>query len=313
MDILVNFSFVPEIMQDTVWAMGNFDGIHMGHQEVISQAKAIAKSLNKDFGIITFEPHPKDVILAKGERFRLTPRDTRRRILSAMGINKLIEIPFDMEFCNTSPHYFVENYLVKKLNIAALITGEDFRFGKQKSGNKELLTSLADEFNFVYKYVDLQVSIDGNKISATQIRQLLKEGKPEMAEHLLGRPFVMEGLVFHGKSLARTFGFPTANFRPKEFIRPKLGVYLGYVKLENSDYGYPAITNIGRRPTVDGIHRVICEAHLIDWHGDLYGKNIHFSLKSFLRNEQKFDSIDGLKIQIAKDVKQAKDYFNNLK
>ncbi len=286
-----------------VVVLGNFDGVHIAHQRIIQQAVDYAKYKGFKAAVMTFEPHPRMFFEREAENFRLTSYKEKREIFQKLGVDFLFEVPFVKEIADLPAVEFIQNIL-DQFNIKAIITGYNFHFGKDRSGNCDTLAEFAQKYEFEYSCVEPQY-LDGVLISSSTIRQALREGKPEEAQKLLGRCFSLQGEVVHGRALGRTIGFPTANLLPQEYLLPKFGVYAAKSKIEGEDIWRDTIVNIGKRPTVQGI-RTFIEAHLIDWQGDLYGKDLNVALLEFIRAEMKFDDIKILQNQIQKDMIQAR-------
>jgi riboflavin kinase / FMN adenylyltransferase len=252
--------------------------------------------------VVTFSPHPQ-AYFSGVSRPLLTPMAEKAWQLAQLGIRQLVTLPFDRAIANLTPETFVEEILVKGLQARQISVGSDFRFGKGRTGNAEGLQAIAAKYGVPVVLVPLKHE-KGDRISSSRIRQALQTGELEIATHLLGRPYTLTGQVIQGKQLGRTIGFPTANLKiPTEKYLPRTGVYSVRV------YGAApeplcGVMNIGNRPTVEG-QDLSVEVHVIGWAGDLYGKLLTVSLEGFVRPEQKFDSLDGLKAQISEDCRVA--------
>ena len=322
-------------------ALGNFDGVHLGHQQVIepvlthkgglpslvlaedmclqasaaSGYSALPGSTSKTFepstsgfaewaSVVTFFPHPKEFFSG---HFRplLTPLEEKSRQLACMGVDQLVLLPFNAALASLDAQAFVEHILIRDLQATHISIGSDFHFGKGRGGNAELLYAIATHHNIPVTIVPLRNDAKG-RISSSRIRQALTDGELDTANHLLGRSYTLTGQVMPGKQLGRTIGFPTANLKlPSDKFIPRQGVYsvkvFGVLPDQQS---IPGVMNIGNRPTVAGQDLSI-EVHLFDWAGDLYGETLTVSLESFIRPERKFDSLDALKEQIAQDCRTA--------
>ncbi len=283
-----------------VITQGTFDGVHLGHQHVLKQVVNLAKSYSKPSLLITFHPHPRLVIDPKNTSIKLLSsiEEKAKKILE-MGIDYVLVLSFTHEISQFSPREFVNEILVKKLNVECMVVGYDHRFGKNRSGGFEELTNLATEFNFDVKEIDAS-EIEEIAVSSTRIRKALNSGNLESANELLGRPYILSGTVVKGKQLGRQLGFPTANIQidePNKLIPPN-GVYIGYTLIGETKY--KIMLNIGVRPTVDGTTQTI-EAHILDFNNDIYNQQITLFLVQFLREEQRFNGLDALKIQLQKD------------
>jgi riboflavin kinase/FMN adenylyltransferase len=286
-------------------ALGNFDGIHKGHQQVI---QTIFNYQNLTPSLVTFIPHPEEFFTGTKKQL-LTPIPEKCQILEKLGVKQLILLPFDRELAHLSAEKFIKDILIKQIKANLISVGEDFRFGYQRQGNAEYLQSLANKYNVkvsITKEQNLTKERESMRISSSYIRQNLSNGKPELASEMLGRQYQIIGKVIEGQKLGRKIGFPTANLTiPPEKFLPKKGVYGVKVDVENNDLlsNLQGIMNIGTRPTIDG-KNISIEIHLLDWEGDLYNQILRVKLVKFLRPEQKFSSLDDLKRQIKLDCQQ---------
>lgn len=234
--------------------------------------------------------------------FGLRREKQKEFFINKLGVDAIFELDFNSDFAQTEAYDFVKNILIEKLNAVAVVTGYDFHFGKNRQGTPKAMEAMAKEFGFDYICIDALTDNNGVSWSASRIRLALEHGDVDETTQILGRPFMFEGEVIHGKALGRTIGFPTANVLPLEYLRPMKGVYAVKAKIIGEDIWRDAIANIGNRPTVEGEHHTLIEVHLLDWDGDLYGKRLRTALLGFVRKEKKFDGIDSLKQQIEKDV-----------
>lgn len=304
------------MLKPTIAALGNFDGVHQGHRQVIAPVLPSAPLLQCQRAkvgqthlystVITFSPHPQEFFSGQPKAL-LTPLAEKVRQLAALGIEQLILLPFNRELANLSPQAFVEELLVKTLQVKGVSVGQDFCFGQGRSGTALDLKTLAEPFSVPVEVVPLHYDQD-DRISSSAIREALMQGNLPRANRFLGHPYGLEGLVVTGQRLGRTLGFPTANLQvsPQKFL-PRQGVYGVMVEFTNDDgmaQYQPGVMNLGQRPTVDGIGLTV-EVHLLDWQGDLYDKTLRVTLHHFLRSEQKFASLDGLKHQILQDCHRA--------
>ena len=283
-----------------VITQGTFDGVHLGHQHVLKQVVNLAKLYKKPSLLITFHPHPRLVVDPQNTNIKLLSsiEEKAKKILE-MGIDYVLVLSFTHEISQYSPREFVNEILVKKLNVQCMVVGYDHRFGKNRSGVFQELTTLASEFNFDVKEIDAS-EIEEIAVSSTRIRKALSSGNLTSANELLGRPYTLSGTVVQGKQLGRQLGYPTANIlidEPYKLIPPN-GVYIGYTLIGETKY--KIMLNIGVRPTVDGTSQTI-EAHILDFSKDIYNTQITLFLVQFLREEQRFDGLDALKIQLQKD------------
>ncbi|MBP0029581.1 bifunctional riboflavin kinase/FAD synthetase [Roseofilum sp. Guam] len=293
-------------LKPTAIALGNFDGVHRGHQQVI-QPIAGSGHFGRDLysSVITFFPHPQEVLTGE-KKLLLTPPEEKAAYLHQMGVDQLVIVPFNQQLAHLGPQEFVSQILVESLQAKIISVGEDFRFGYQRRGSVEDLTAIATQWGIKVIITPLQNCQEG-RISSSQIRLALTDGDLLQVKRLLGRPYQLQGTVIKGQQLGRTLGFPTANLNvpPQKFL-PRFGVYSVrvYNPLWTETQPVMGVMNLGNRPTVDGVQPTL-EVHLLNWSGDLYDQTLHVELESFLRPEQKFASLDALKAQIAADCETA--------
>lgn len=298
-------SSIDRIKTPTAIALGNFDGIHLGHQIVLRSIIDSATSFRQPHvypSLVSFTPHPREFFTG-GKLKLLTPVSQKAELLENLGIEQLVLLRFDRDLASLTPQQFVRQILVEQLQATEISVGSDFRFGYQRKGSAEDLKDLASNFgirvhlNSLHKYYDR--SNRAVRVSSSLIRQALSEGDLATANMMLGRPYSLIGTVVTGQQLGRTIGFPTANLQlPPEKYLPRYGVYSVDVWLEHTQL--KGVMNIGCRPTVAGEAPTI-EVHLLNWSGDIYDRTLKVNLIEFLRPEQKFDSVEALKQQIAQD------------
>jgi riboflavin kinase / FMN adenylyltransferase len=289
---------------------GTFDGVHLGHQQILHRLQEITKKNNGESVVITFWPHPRTVVSNDSPDLRLlTTIEEKTELLSQNGVDHLIIIPFTREFSELSSHDFIENVLVKTINTKKLIIGYDHRFGRNREGGFDYLQNHSDQYGFEIEEIPRH-EIDHLTVSSTKIRNAIANGHVHTANELLGRAYSFSGLVAKGRQLGRTIGFPTANIQVPEFYKliPAHGVYA--VKIEVRHQTHYGIMNIGQRPTVDGIGRTQ-EVYIFDFEQDIYGEHTKVSLIDYIRAEQKFEGIDALKAQITTDCQTAKRMIAN--
>ena len=280
----------------TIYALGFFDGVHLGHQALLKQCRELADQNGCQAGVVTFTSHPDSLVLGEPPALLNTSAD-RARLLYAFGMDIVKEIPFDRELMTTHWSTFLDRLLA--VGAAGFVCGDDFRFGSGGLGTAKRLAAYCKKRELPYAIVPEQI-MGGERISSTRIRSLLEQGDLENVSRLLGHPHVLTGIVTPGKQLGRTLGFPTANLPfPAELATPKLGVYVCVALVD--DQTYVSLCNIGTRPTVNG-NGITAETHLLDFDGDLYGKEITIAFYQFLRPEKKFDSLEDLQGQIAADI-----------
>ncbi len=284
-------------------ALGNFDGVHRGHQQVIAPVLDYCDTLCPS--VVTFDPHPQEVLTGK-QRLLLTPTAEKAQDLHSRGIVQLVIIPFDQQMAQLSPQEFVRQILRDHLQAQVVSVGEDFRFGYRRSGTVEDLRAIASQHSIKVLSIPLQQCEEG-RISSSQIRLALAQGNLAQAKRLLGRPYRLMGKVISGQQLGRTLGFPTANLQlPPEKFLPRRGVYSVRAWGAPWDREHPKIgvMNLGCRPTVHG-NQLTAEVHLLNWSGNLYDCTLCVELEAFLRPEQQFSSLDALKSQIQVDCETA--------
>ncbi|MBW4517165.1 MAG: bifunctional riboflavin kinase/FAD synthetase [Timaviella obliquedivisa GSE-PSE-MK23-08B] len=294
----------------TLVALGNFDGIHRGHRQVIQpillDSKFSRPGSEKVFPtVVTFSPHPQEFFTGQC-RTLLTPLDEKVQHLESLGIEQLVLLPFDEALANLTPQEFVEKILVQQLQVRQVSVGQNFRFGKCRAGTTDDLKAIAAQYNVTVSIAPLYTAA-GDRVSSSAIRHALEQGKPRQVIQLLGRPYTLVGKVVPGRQLGRTIGFPTANLElPEEKFLPQKGVYR--VRVKASTVESLGVMNIGDRPTVagQGPPKPTVEVHLLNWSGDLYGQTLTVELENFLRPEQKFASLDDLKAQIQFDCQMAR-------
>jgi len=298
-------NITPQV-RGCVLTIGNFDGVHLGHQEVLNGLKAKAKSLKLPSTVMTFEPQPQELFKGNKAPARLSRLRDKLSLLEDYDIERLLCVRFDAKFSAMTARDFIEQLLVKQLGVKFLVVGDDFRFGHQRIGNFEMLKQAGQEFGFeVISTQSLRVS--NARVSSTLVREHLAKGDITAATKMLGHPFVISGRVRHGQKLGRTIGFPTANIALERKVSPVQGVFAVAVKLDGATY--QGVANIGKRPTVNGT-RIQLEIHLFDFQGDIYGKRLDTHVLQLIRTEKKFDSFDLLKEQIKRDVIDAKAFFS---
>jgi len=307
MQIYRHFEDLPDTVKGSAVAIGNFDGIHKGHQAVIREAGRIARDGGIPWAVLTFEPHPREIFSPGGDPFRLTPFRIKTRQIEELGVDALFVLHFDPEFARLSAERFISDVLINGLAARHVVSGYDFVFGNKRAGNCELLLHKGKEEGFDFTCVS--AVDDGEKIySSTRVRKCLAAADPKGAAGVLGRPFEIEGRVEQGDQRGRTIGFPTANLRLGEYLQPARGVYAVRAGIDDGSQTvwHDGVANLGVRPTFDG-EDLVLEVHLFDFDGDLYNRHLRVALVDYLRPEQKFDGLDALKAQIAVDGERAKD------
>ena len=295
-------------MKGGVLALGNFDGVHKGHQAVIKAAVEKAREKDVSSRVLTFEPHPRTFFQPNSVPFRLTPPDVKERLLTRCGINDIIRLPFTPELAQMPAETFIEKVLLERYAAEHVVAGHDFVFGHNRDGTMEKLKTFLEPHGIGVTEIE-EKGDDGEGFSSTRVRELLLEGDAEGAAKILGRYWSLEGPVVKGSTIGgKTLGFPTANLSLGPYLRPKFGVYTIRAGKIGGDLPIYGVANIGLRPTVNGKKENL-EAFLFDFDREIYGEEWEFALTHFIRAEKKFDSLDELKAQIAKDVEAARAYL----
>ncbi|HEY9079250.1 bifunctional riboflavin kinase/FAD synthetase [Magnetovibrio sp.] len=312
MRIFRHYTDLPEDARGCVVAIGNFDGIHKGHQVVINEAGFIARATGKPWAVMSFEPHPDALFKPDCEPFRLSTMRTKAHMIEQLGVDELLVQHFDFAFAGLTAQAFVEEVLVKGLGASHVVAGYDFQFGQKRQGNCDTLLHLGRDIGFGFTAVPKVVDEDGIVYSSTRVRDCLKAGDTRGAAHVLGRPFELEGRIEHGDQRGRQLGFPTANLHLGDFLRPALGVYAVRAGVDEGSgtRWLNGVCNVGKRPTFDKGDDVVLEAHLFDFDGDLYGKHLRVQMIERLREERKFDGLDAIKTQIAIDCEKAREILS---
>ncbi|MGR4864234.1 bifunctional riboflavin kinase/FAD synthetase [Caulobacter sp. LARHSG274] len=299
---------LPESERGAAVALGNFDGVHRGHQQVIAQAAKAALALKRPLGVVTFDPHPRRLFRPSEPAFKLMTHDQQARALEALGVDILYLLPFDFEMASFGDREFVERVLVgndrEGLAVRHVGVGFDISFGRGRTGSAELMKAYGQEFGFSVSVAEPVANRDGEKFSSTGVRDALRDGHPEQAARILGRPFAIEGVVRRGQQLGRQLGFPTANVEVEDYVVPRLGVYATRTRLPDGRV-VPGVANLGNNPTT-GMVETRLETWLFDFDEDLYGQVLETELIAFLRPELKFDSIEALIEQVMRDAAQAR-------
>jgi riboflavin kinase/FMN adenylyltransferase len=295
-------------LDNAVVTSGTFDGVHIGHQKILKRLKEISAQSNGESVVLTFWPHPRMVVSDDSQDLQLLSTiDEKIELFAELGIQHLVIIPFTRAFSELTSEEFIQQVLVKKIGTKKLVIGYDHRFGRNREGSFEFLKKNCATYGFDVEEIPRQ-DIDDLAISSTRIRQALLSGQVVVARELLGRPYSLAGTVVKGKQLGRTIGFPTANLHLHESYKlvPANGVYI--IKAYYQGEAYPAMLNIGVRPTVDGTIRTI-EAHLFNFDKEIYGEDLKLEMLQYLRPEHKFDGLEALVAQIIKDQENALAHF----
>jgi riboflavin kinase/FMN adenylyltransferase len=294
-----------EQFANPVLTIGNYDGIHIGHRKIIARVREKAREMSGTAMLMTFHPHPLSVLKPDTYTRLIIPLHLKKRLIEECGIEVMLIIPFDEEFKSITPEMFVRDILKNKLGVKAVIIGYDFKFGKGGVGNVKMLTELAQKYGLHVEVMEA-VTIDGEKVGSNAIRKLIMNGDVKKAAQFLDRPHMIEGVIVKGENRGKNMGFPTINLDTFNELVPKNGVYMTEVELEGKRM--PAVTNIGFNPTFDG-KKFLVETHVLNFSGNLYGREVAIYFHERIRDEIKFDGIDKLKERIAKDVAVAREHF----
>lgn len=309
-----SLSDLPETTRGAVLAIGNFDGVHLGHQQVIADARALAAAKNAPLGVMLFDPHPQQFFAPDAPPFRLTRLVTRAALLADLGVDFTLALPFDATMAACEAEDFISDILLAQLGVSAVCVGYDFCFGKGRRGNFAMLKDIGGEMGFETFATEAVLQPNSTSpFSSSAIRNFLRDGDPEQAAQLMGHAFAIEAEVQKGDQRGRTIGFATANMPLHDYVLPKFGVYAVSAEVLDGAFAgqtLKGVANLGMRPTV-GTDKPRLESHFFDFEGDLYGANLRVSLLHFIRPEQKFDGLDALKAQISMDSDQAREMLGS--
>ena len=291
-------------MKKTIYALGFFDGVHLGHAALLSACRQLADETGCDAGVVTFTSHPDTLVSGKTPMLINTPEDRKKILTEQFHIDRVEQIPFDKTIMNTHWARFLDKLVL--FGAAGFVCGSDFRFGSGGLGTPNKLSAYCNKRQLSCSVVPQQI-LDGIRVSSTHIRQLLENGEMAQAVRFLGHPHILTGTVVSGRKLGRTLGIPTANIPlPEGVVCPKHGVYACKAYVDGQEY--LAVTNIGTRPTVGG-HHITVEPWLLDFDGDLYGKKLELAFYDFLRPEMSFPSLEALKEEILKNAAETRTFF----
>lgn len=296
------------ISRPTVLTLGVFDGLHLGHQEIMRKVVERAKAVDAVATAITFDPHPRAVLHPDSAPPLLQTLDQRLANLEVLGIEQAIVIPFTREFAGQPAENFLSDIIHDRLQAKEVYLGKGFAFGKDRGGNIELLRSMSEKLGFIADEVH-EIQLRGMRISSSKIRSLLADGYVNLARRMLGRPYGVEGVIIRGNRRGHTIGFPTANLKPHNRVIPRFGVYATATLIDGT--WRKSITNIGVRPTFESDADPSIETFVFDFDGDLYGDVLRVRFLHRIRDERKFNGIDELKAQIEKDSSRARNYFRH--
>ncbi len=307
MQVLRHYDDVPEALKRSVVAIGNFDGIHRGHQEVIAKAGRLAHELEGPQAVLTFEPHPRSFFAPDAPPFRLTPFRIKARLIEALGVDLLVALHFDKALSHLSAEDFAHRVLGEGLGARHVVVGENFHFGHKRRGDVSLLRRIGREHGFDVSAISHIRGPGGDPYSSSLIREYLAQGNPTRAALLLGRYFEIEGRVQEGEKLGRSLGYPTANVAQGEILLPAFGVYAVRAAIDHGTevVWHAGVASLGVRPTVGGTTPLL-EVHLFDFDDDIYGRHMRVALVDFQRPEIKFDSVEAMKVQMKEDERRAR-------
>jgi riboflavin kinase/FMN adenylyltransferase len=294
---------IPDNLKGSIVALGNFDGFHLGHQAVVSRAVARAFHERRPVIVATFDPHPVRFFKPEVPPFRLTTLDQREALFAHAGADAMLVFEFGAELAATSAEDFVSKLLAGRIGAAGVVTGDDFTFGRGRTGSVETLKTLGAHSGIVAEAV-AQVLVDGERVSSGRIRDALIAGDTGAATRMLSRPYAIEGVVQRGDARGRELGYPTANLQLGDYLRPKYGIYAVRVTLDDGSE-HPGVASLGVRPTFDPPQELL-EAYLFDFDGDLYGRTVAVALHAYIREEMKFDDVETLVAHMREDEAAAK-------
>lgn len=303
-DVIHGWKGLPPAARGAAVALGNFDGVHLGHQQVIGEAVAAARRLGVPAGVISFEPHPRRWFQPDAEPFRVMTPGQLARALEALGVDRLYLLPFDAAMADLSDEAFAREVLAGGLGVRHVAVGFDITFGKGRTGSPARLAAYGQALGFTVSTTPRIEGRTGFKLSSTAAREALQAGRPELAATILGRPFAIEGEVVHGDKRGRAIGVPTANVRLGDYVRPRYGIYAVRTRLPDGRL-LDGVASLGVRPMFESPEPLL-EVWLFDFDGDLYGRTIETQLIAWLRPEMNFDSLEALKTQIDADAEAAK-------
>ncbi|MGQ0286436.1 bifunctional riboflavin kinase/FAD synthetase [Pasteurellaceae bacterium 22721_9_1] len=310
MQLIRGIRQIPSDFPACALTIGNFDGVHLGHQAILRHLTQKAKTLNLPTAVMIFEPQPREYFLGEKAPARLMRLRDKLHYLQQAGVDYVICAKFDRTFAEQTAQAFIDTLLVEKLKVKFLSIGDDFHFGAMRQGNFVLLQEVGNKYGFEVEN-NRTFCLNELRVSSTAIREALADNQLAQAQTLLGRPYRIWGKVIHGKKLGRTIGFPTANIRLQRQVTPIKGVYAVQVILKNGLL-VQGVANIGLRPTVNGVRQLL-EVHLFDFNQNLYGENIQVEFCHKLRDEMKFPSLEALKEQIQQDEREARQWFESEK
>jgi riboflavin kinase / FMN adenylyltransferase len=305
MPVFADYRGLPDSARGASIALGNFDGLHVGHKAVMDAARLAGHG---KFSVATFEPPPRAYFRPGDPPFRIFRPERRNATILAAGADTVFELPFNGEMAAMTDEGFVRAVLVEGLGVSHVSVGFDFRFGRGRMGHAQRLSSLGRALGFGVTIVE-EVEGHGSKASSTAIRQALRAGEPELAAEMLGGPWIADGVVESGERNGRKLGFPTANMQLGSLLHPKHGVYVVRARIEGEDAWRGGVANFGRTPTT-GLRDPLFETHIFDFEGDIYGKKLEVQLVAYLRPERRFETVDLMVAQMHKDAATARELLS---
>ena len=306
MQLIQSLSNFPDYLKNSVIAIGNFDGVHKGHQALLREAKSIADSQNMKFGVLTFEPHPRALFRPDDPPFRITPHDLKMERLAACAVDFTVELEFDWNFASQPAEDFVQNILMDALAASHIVIGYDFCFGQLRKGSSKTIEGAGLPVTAIPKIEDGSAE----KLSSSRVRQLLRHGKIDEANQILGWDWEIRGIVQKGDQRGRELGYPTANMTLGDTVHPSYGVYAGLVQIEGEDIWRKCAINIGIRPMFE-VPLAQVETYIFDFSEEIYGKTLRIRPVERMRGEAKFDSLEALVQQMDLDCQRADQILSN--
>ena len=307
MELIRGLHNLREHHRGCVATIGAFDGVHLGHQAVVRALIAKARAMDLPSTVIVFEPLPREFFAPKQAPARIQSFREKAASLEQLGVDRLLRVRFDRGFSRMTAEDFIQRIFVDGLGVQFLMVGDDLRFGNGREGDFRMLQDWGDRHGYTVERSET-LEVEGERVSSTRIRGVLAEGDFALAERLLGRPYSITGKVIYGRQLGRQIGSPTANLELHRLRAPLSGVYVSEVS-GVAAHLWPAVANVGTRPTVNDSIKANLEVHLLDFHGNLYGKTIEVQFRQAVRPEQKFDSLDALTAQISRDIATTRQFF----
>jgi len=301
MQYFESYTNLPDAAQECVVVIGNFDGVHLGHQELLNQARDVAKQQDKKLGVLTFEPHPRQLFRPDDRPYRITPSDLKAERLEESGVDYVFSLPFDWDFASQTAEDFVQNILIDGLKASHIVIGYDFRFGQLRKGSADTIKGAGLSVTIVDQVTDSNVG----ELSSSRVRQLLRHGKIDEANAVLGWNWEIRGEIIKGDQRGRELGYPTANMDLNQTLHPAYGIYACFARIQGEDKWYMGACNIGIRPMFE-IEAAQVETFIFDFDHEIYGQTLCVRPVARLRGEAKFNSLEELIVQMEKDCDLAR-------